>query len=105
MRLAGATFNTPVELRFDISKQIRAAQGPEREDCVLIVMRKETADAPWSFLEGGINADGTPDDTSESVTVDEHGVALITLRSFSWFHSVLVKASEAVSANSSELNI
>jgi hypothetical protein len=58
-------------VRFDVSKQIEQAQGPEREDCVLIVMRKTAVDAPWTFLAGDVNADGTPDETSESVAVDE----------------------------------
>jgi hypothetical protein len=58
-------------VRFDVSKQIEQAQGPKCEDCVLIVMRKTAMDAPWTFLADDINADGTPDETSESVAVDE----------------------------------
>jgi hypothetical protein len=81
----------------DISKQISDAQGPNQEDCVVIVMRKEVSDAPWSFLQGGTKANGTPDGTSESVTVD-NGVANIELRAFSWFHIVIVKAKAAVGA-------
>jgi hypothetical protein len=58
-------------VRFDVSKQIKQAQGPQREDCVLIVMRKTAVDAPWTFLAGDVNKDGTPGETSESVAVDE----------------------------------
>eukprot|EP01047_Picozoa_sp_COSAG01_P005196 COSAG01_NODE_176_length_22957_cov_72.262096_3_plen_234_part_00 len=71
----GSKFDSAVTVRVDMSEQIKAAG----EGSTVMVLRKESADAPW-----------LPMDSPNSATVDEHGMVTLSLHEFSLWNIIAV---------------
>jgi hypothetical protein len=71
----GSKFDSAVTVRVDMSEQIKAAG----EGSVVMVLRKESADASWLPMDG-----------PNSATVDEHGMVTLSLHEFSLWNIIAV---------------